>query len=381
MSAKDGIGVTTKEQAARRAIRWTDLPHDMLWQRSLLSMSSGSRERAYDDSVKHVLMRRLPKLVPSDHFRFIELECARIVELLRAVRDEYRAFLEKRGCKPITEMYWVVFRFGVIPYAVKILRATIFDYIVCARIDHVSWERLFGMWLLPGLSQSPRLHPKEIPWEVSAKGIINNLIHEQAFSEVLNGGLFGRAGQSIIGRMRPWPAVLLGQMTFVEHIEMRQELWDSSCPWTEGLARLFDVSQEELFFQARGLTEDGQRAELAFTKLSSFQRIAYRHVKNLRRGKAQSRNFGRDGWLAVLRELDQEKVCLDAQLDDKAKKVRNILLKKGHKIDSWEQCYNQRATASLEDGKVYSLKREVTHSIHNAAKAAAAQLGKVWNVK
>src|SRR5438132_11239439 len=109
-------------RGSRLPVRWTELPHQELYRRVLDAMALGSRERASEDSLKHVLKRRLPELDRDDHRRYIEIECHKIVETLRAVRDEYRRYLQQEGCKPISEMYWVVFRFGVMQYAVSVLR-------------------------------------------------------------------------------------------------------------------------------------------------------------------------------------------------------------------------------------------------------------------
>ena len=100
--------------AIPRAIRWVDIPHDELYQSAVNSLVRGSRERANEDALRHVLKRRLPELDRSDHGRYVEIECCKLVETLRAIRDEYRRYLEQQGCKPIAEMYWVVFRFGIV---------------------------------------------------------------------------------------------------------------------------------------------------------------------------------------------------------------------------------------------------------------------------
>ena len=76
--------------------RLVDLPHDMLWERVQFSMLPASRARSETDAIWHILKRRLPQLDPQEHMKYIELECARIVEMLRAVRDEYRAYLSTK---------------------------------------------------------------------------------------------------------------------------------------------------------------------------------------------------------------------------------------------------------------------------------------------
>ena len=369
--------MSTKKPATRTAFRWDALPHDKLCQRALASMT-GARERSKEDSQKHVLTRRLPELDPGHHFRYVEIKCAWMVELLRGIRDMYRDYLEERGCRPLADMYWVVFRFAVIPNAVKVLQAAMLDYIVQSKINRVSFQRLFGMWLVPILPALPALASKETPWEIEARGIVASLTQEEDIMGFTR-GLFSREGQRVIGSTKPWPTVLLGQMTFLEHLEKRQALWDSCYPWTECLSRLFDAAQGEVLFQGQGLGQDGHRAELTLTELSPFQEISYNHLQNMR-SDTPSGKFRDELWIALLRELDQKRVPLD-ELDGKARKVRINLLKKGLSIGSWEECYNDKASAWLEDGERQSMKRAVTHSIQNAAKAAAHQKGKVWNMK
>jgi hypothetical protein len=57
------------------------------------------------------------------------------------------------------------------------------------------------------------------------------------------------------------------------------------------------------------------------------------------------------------------------------------LSRQGSKIATWEECYNPKAGVTLENGKRYGLRREVTHLIHNAAKKAVYHLGKIWRQK
>lgn len=43
---------------------------------------------------------------------YMQIECARLVEEVRVIRDTYRAHLEDLGCRPVHEMYGVVFEYG-----------------------------------------------------------------------------------------------------------------------------------------------------------------------------------------------------------------------------------------------------------------------------
>jgi hypothetical protein len=339
-------------------------------------MALGSREAASEDSIKHVLRRRLPKLDPTDHLRYVEIECQRVVETLRVIRDEYRAYLQQEGCKPISEMYWVVFRFAVIPYAVKVVRAAASDYVIYSQVGTKEWQTLYGYsWKgIVTLGNESRIKDRV----ESVEETMTSLIREDTFQEVVTGGPFGRDGQVRLGRLRPAAEFRFGEMTLVDTIKLRQELWDTCYPWTEGLARLFDAGQEELFLQNDTLSQEGRRAESEFLSLSEFEKIAHKHLVDMRQQRTNSRNLGRDAWLSLLRELDERELPLDIGLEGKARLVLEAVRKDGYQVDSWEQCYNPKLRTSLDDGNIYHLRRETTHAIHNAAKRAAYQLGKIW---
>jgi hypothetical protein len=55
--------------------------------------------------------------------------------------------------------------------------------------------------------------------------------------------------------------------------------------------------------------------------------------------------------------------------------------KKGQAASTWAECYPSKSSVILDSGKRYTLKREITHAIHNAARLAANQLAKVWRSK
>lgn len=376
-----------KSGAAIRAagpIRWDALPHQELWKAALESMSFGSRARAGEDARLHVLRRRLPRLDPADHMNYIEIVCAQTVELLRAVRDEYRRYLEDRGAKPLVEMYWVVVRYGVKDWAVMALRDAVLEYIGHCRIKTKHWNALFKfsprLLRLPAEVEHETVSPT-VRLDAALSNTVNLLLGQNSFDEVMTGGVFGRDGQLILGRSMPSEAVLTGRQTFLENIKHRQELWDDCYPWTEGLAMLFDAVQQELLRQIRALGGDGRRAESRFLQLSPFQRIAYKHLCGLKSDKVPSRNLGEVRWSLLLDELDDSGLLLDQELNGRPRSVLMALRKKGKAIETWRQCYHSQATATLENGKRYRLKREVTHAIHNAAKVAAYHLAKVWNSK
>ncbi len=262
------------------------------------------------------------------------------------------------------------------------LRTAAFEYIGHCRIKTDDWIALFDfnppLPLLGKVESAKVSSPVEADDALLAQ--INRLLGKNVFDEVLTGGPFGRDGQLRLGQAMAGQSFLKGQ-TLMEGITERQQLWDKCFPWTDGLAMLFDATQEEVLFQHASLGEDGRRAESEYSKLTPFQRIAYKHLYDLKSGGGDSHNLGDAGWLALLKELDEAGTFLDEELTGNAREVLMTLRRKGKSIDSWTQCYDPLAVVSLEDGKLYRLKREVTHAIHNAARAARTQLEKVWSSK
>jgi hypothetical protein len=372
-------------EKASGPIRWDEIPHNELWARALEAMSFGSCSRATEDSLKHVLKRRLHRLDPADHLRYVELECARIVETLRMVRDEYRSYLKDRGCAPLAEMYWVVLRYGVKDWAVMLLRTAAFEYIRHCKLQAELWDGLFKFAgpfkiFLPDQGESTPT-PSIVKSDDALIRAFNVLLPPEVFDQVLTGGPFGRDAQLHVARVFPGQAALHGQETFPDAVRRRQALWDDGYPWTEGLAQMFDATQEELFSQLEALGGDARRAEARFIRLSSLQKIAHKHLVSIQSGDIADQTTGSNRWLSLLRELDAEGISLDHELQGKAREVLVTLRRKGSKIATWEECYNSKATVTLDDGKRYRLRREVTRLIHNAVKKAVYHLGKIWRQK
>jgi hypothetical protein len=117
-------------------LRWDQVPHAEIRLKAQAAMSLGSPSRAAEDSLRFILKRRLPRQDPTDHMRYIELESARVVETLRFLRDQYRAYFEQQGCNPLAEVYWVVVRFAVKDWAIMVLRAAVFNYIAACRVKN-----------------------------------------------------------------------------------------------------------------------------------------------------------------------------------------------------------------------------------------------------
>jgi hypothetical protein len=96
------------------------------------------------------------------------------VETLRAIRDEYRHHLEEEGCKPIAEMYWVVFKFGIVQYAVRLLREIAFEYVIRSNVRFEEWEVLYGVVFIPKSPLSGVPTPPDMPQHPSAESVRQN---------------------------------------------------------------------------------------------------------------------------------------------------------------------------------------------------------------
>jgi hypothetical protein len=83
------------------AIRWDEFPHKEIRLKIYARLGQNAVGRSEEDSLRHILRRRLSLLDPEDHRRFIELEARNLVEHLRCTRDVYREFVEKHNYLPI----------------------------------------------------------------------------------------------------------------------------------------------------------------------------------------------------------------------------------------------------------------------------------------
>jgi hypothetical protein len=363
-------------------VRWDDIPHNELREHALASMS-GSTERAAADSARGVLRRRLHRLETADHMRYIELECARIVETLRFIRDTYRKYLQPKIRGPLAEMYWVVLRLGVKDWAVMLVRSAAVAYIDACWLKAKDWKALFGVegpfndmfGFKDGEkpSEEARLTEEELAKSIAAH------LRQDSMDAVMTGGPFGIDAQILLTRTYPGKAFLLQQETFPKAIERRISAWHANEPWTEGLARLFDAAQEEVLFQYEELQNEGRLAESELVNLTALQRIAHRHLIAEGPKDPSIAPTAREKWNLLLGHLDEAGVVLDQELKGNAKNTLVALRQKGRSISTWSDCYSSRSRVQLNDGKPHTLRREVMRFLHNAGKQAEYQLAKVWS--
>jgi hypothetical protein len=285
----------------------------------------------------------------------------------------------------MAEMYWVVVRYGVKDWAIMVLRSAGIEYVAASRVTTAQWKELFD-FAGPFNDLFPHGEPAEaapVTVDVNAKltKAITALLPQTAFDQVIDGGPFGRDYQIYLAQSLPGRAFLLGKESFQDAIDRRLASWDAAQPWAEGLAALFEVTQQEVLAQFDALGADAKEAESQFVHLSDFHRIAHKHLMTLARGEIVAEASAKDRWPALLLELDQAGIVPDKTLEGIPRQTLMASRRKGLAIKTWQECYASTARVSLEDGTVRTLRREVTHAIHNAAKKAAYQLGKVWSRK
>jgi hypothetical protein len=257
------------------AIRWKDFPHEEIFIDIYSRLNHNAVERSADDSLRHILRRRLRFQLPAEHRQFIWLESRNLVECLRCTRDAYRAFTDKHGCSPAREAYWVILRFAILPTAIAHLRQSVVDYVTFTQVPGVNLSLLFGISTQachrPGLDGTPlrfNLDDRTPATDSEIAGLAALVsedtllwLEDRRFGSPLGGGPF--ATDDAVTFRRSWSlCAMLGQMSFIEWLPMRQKLWQACRPWTEGLTTVFGCVQDELLSQCFDLWPDGKLQEL-----------------------------------------------------------------------------------------------------------------------
>jgi hypothetical protein len=352
---------------------WTDPPEE-LRNRAFEQLGIRSPAQALEDAQRFILKRRLDRLDTADHFRYIELESARVIAALRAWRDQYRLDLQEQSGRSVQQIHWEVYRFGITAFARSALRHAVVEYLADTGVPVSRWEVLFNPGLdfsLPGQPALDSAAPVQAGPALYA--CVEALLPEDEFDRIVRGGPFGRARQREPAQIEPRHPAFTG-MSLEQMVEQRQRWWDEYQPWTESLARLFDAVQEELLFERSHLSPAAQRAEAEFLKLSRLQQIAYKHLRKARHQEKSGTHLGEERWLALMRELDSSGLCLEDELNGQARKVLASVRKKGVKVTTWEEAYRSKAITSLEDDKAHTINRAVMRTLYNAAAKAARRL-------
>ena len=264
------------------AIRWKDFPHKEILADIHSRLNQNAVERSADDSLQHILRRRLRFLVPAEHAQFIQLESRHIFERLRCTRDAYRAFTDAHGCSPASEAYWVILRFAVLPTAIATLKQSVADYVRLTRVAGVDLSLVFGIPTeachFPRLDRKPGrfdLDDRTPATHTEIQGLVA-LVNEDTLLWLEDhrvGHPYGDgpfAADDAFSTTHSW--VLCGkpgQVTFADWMPDRQKLWRACVPWTEGLMTLFTCVRDELMSQCFALSPDGEVQERQRNRQSS----------------------------------------------------------------------------------------------------------------
>ncbi len=291
------------------AIRWDEFPHNEICLKIHARLGHNAFGRSAEDSLRHILQRRLASLDAEDHRRFIELEACNLVEHLRCTRDAYREFVDNHNCRPVLEAHWVVLRCAVFPTAIDLLRRQVIEYAALTRIPGRDLSLLFGiltrtshqdrgngiaLLCAPDLDDDTAATDKELE---SLGGLVNensllwlrDIRDGGAIGRPLGGGPFAPDNAFAI-RNSFALCGLSQQITLPAWLDLQDKWWDQCTPWIEGLNNLFGSAQEELRSQWRALPPDSLAHELALQeRTSAFERIVVpaeiRLPLRLQRGK------------------------------------------------------------------------------------------------
>jgi hypothetical protein len=264
------------------AIQWDQFPHGRIRLQIYARLARNDIARSSEDSLRHILLRRLQSLDDEDHRRYIEVEVRSLVEHLRCTRDIYREFVKSHRCRPVLEAQWVVLRFAVLPTAISILRRKVIEYARRTGVRARDLSLLFGVPTHTcyknvgegiGLICLPNLEDETAATDEELESM-SKLIDEDSlliFEDIRDKGgavgrLFGGGPFSIDDPRGMLNSFGLGPkqsgVILPEWLEVRKKIWSQGRPWTEGLCDLFISVQEELMSQWRALPSDSLVHEL-----------------------------------------------------------------------------------------------------------------------
>ena len=257
------------------AIRWDEFPHHEIRLKIYARLAHNGMGSSDEDSLRHILRRRLASLDTDDHRRFVELEARSFVEHLRCTRDVYREFVESKGCRPVLEAQWVVLRCAVFPTAIAILRQGVTDYARLSRVPGSDLSLLFGILTrtcYQSVGDGMRLLcPPDLDDETAATAdelqSLGELVREDSllwFRDIRDDGAIGQpfgggpfsTDDAITIHNSFAVCGLRAGFTLPEWVTKRKKLWLSRAAWTEGLCSLFGAVQEELMSQWHALPSD-----------------------------------------------------------------------------------------------------------------------------
>lgn len=250
------------------------MPHEDLGKSASATLEPGALRQAVRDSALFLAMRRMPLHDPAAMATYTQIACARLVEEIRAIRDTYRAHLEDLGCRPVHEMYGVVFDYAVKDWAIRLLRQAVRRYIELAGIRIREWEEVFG-----ALRAKRPLTDLELEYGVvgdwpELERLIESRIEKGCFEEGQQGGPFGKTASSFAG--------------FKEDGETRadaaariEDLWDKPAVRIEPPVSMLDVLWDELRYQGEVLSRERNDPTHLQVALVVIGQVVNKHLVSL----------------------------------------------------------------------------------------------------
>jgi hypothetical protein len=274
------------------AIRWDEFPHGEIRLKIYGRLARNAAGRSAEDSLRHILRRKLPSLNAHDHRRFVELEAFSLVEHLRCTRDTYQEFVNEHNCCPVLEAHWVVLRCAVFPTALELLRQRVIEYTKLTQIPGRDLSLLFGIPTRSchkgdgdgfGFFCPPDPDDKTAATDTELQRL-GDLVEDSLlwFEDIRDGGavfqVYGGGPFATDDRRsldNSWALCgLPDQITFIDWMHIREKLWHLCSPWTDSLVSMFASVQEELLSQWRALPADSLVHQLALKgQASAFQPI------------------------------------------------------------------------------------------------------------
>jgi len=275
------------------AIDWNDFPHTQIQGEIRCRLARSAVARSTEDSVRHIVGRRLPLLNGTDHSRFTELVAQSLVEHLRCTRDVYQEFVNHKQCSPILEAHWVVLRCAVFPTSVPLLRGKVFEYAKLTRVRATDISLLYGIATKTcheyasdnlALLKPPDLNDDSPATDSDLKSL-SDLVREDLllqFNDIHNGGgvwrPFGGGPFAIDDQFslrNSWNlCAMRSGITLPEWFDIREGLWKDGKPWTQGLCDLYAAVQEELLSQWQALPGDSAWLQFSLKNPAGFKSIA-----------------------------------------------------------------------------------------------------------
>ena len=241
----------------------------------------------------------------------------------------------------------MVWQFGVRYRAVTLLQTAAITYVQHSSIPQKNWHQLFRknpqfQYVVPATAtaqMAERLYSVKMQdlgddrlmTSETATLAIRRMVQLEAPDATEVGGMFGRDLQ--FRQLEQSPGIEISP----EALDGQLQCWDAARPWSEGLAILFDATQEEVVNQFSSLGNDGRKAQKALLTLSMVEQIAQIYLSPVNRIGSDQPDV--HVWLRLTQELDRTATTPASAFTGIAKRVLSNVRQKGLDIVTWTVRY------------------------------------------